>query len=791
MRNSFKEFYISSVGKDDNPGTKEAPFATLGRAKQEVIKCCDDMDGDVVVNIAPGYYPLEKTEVFDERCSGKNGYNVVFRGTDKNNPPIFSGGTKITGWKKCPDGKLWCAETNIEKMRTLYINGFPAQRAVSRYLYEPIDVYHEEGSSHFADGLIVSAENFRSDIAHPEELELVWPLMWTHQRTPVEDFIKQNDKVIIKMKQPCFDFGRTKEFGGTNPAATNEPGSKGKRFYLENALELLDEPGEFYFSKTEKKVYYYPFSEENLEEAEVYTGTTEFMLKIAGATKEKKVHNLIFDNLEFRYGAWNGVTEEGLIGTQVDLLVTEVNGLVANYGKPLPAQIEILNAEDFEMKNCRIASMGSSAISMCHGVKNAKIIGNRITDISGTGILIDHWDHRGVFPDYMERCENIVVSNNVIHRAATEFRGMTAITIMFPKNVTVSHNDIKRVPYTGISFGWGWGGAKEERACNNHVEYNRIEDVTSASHDGGHIYTLDTLKDAYIRGNYLIKAEDYRGGIYLDSGTRDVKILDNVIEDSEQWFFARAFVGIERIVAYGNYFEEGSYADLDHINVVQYDNICVPHDKDGRIMWPQEALEIIDFAGLDNEYQHLLEGTEFPEWRKDVLDYQPKAEFANEKSTWVNATAFIDGAGEGSAYHTMDGKPVRLYTDCYGSALNETNPGDWLKYDIYVTKTDEYRLQIKAADREEVTKIAPKVNLYIDEKLIVKNAELTSKGFWLDVWRRPNIPYPIHDIGTARIEKGAHTVKIEFIDNTPSFEAWRFYNESILSELVYDEGIMQ
>ena len=108
-----------------------------------------------------------------------------------------------------------------------------------------------------------------------------------------------------------------------------------------------------------------------------------------------------------------------------------------------------------------------------------------------------------------------------------------------------------------------------------------------------------------------------------------------------------------------------------------------------------------------------------------------------------------------------------------------------------MTKTDEYRLQIKAADREEVTKIAPKINLYIDEKPIVKNAELASTGFWLDVWRRPNIPYPIHDIGTARIEKGAHTVKIEFIDNTPSFEAWRFYNESILSELVYDEGILQ
>ena len=541
----------------------------------------------------------------------------------------------------------------------------------------------------------------------------------------------------------------------------------------------------------QKRIYYYPFEQEKLEEAQVYAATTEFLLKIKGSSKNHKIHNLIFDNLAFRYGAWNGVTEEGLIGTQADLLITEINGLVAHKGKPLPAQIEIVNAEDLEIRNCRITSMGSSAISMCDGVKNSRIIGNCITDISGTAILIDHWDHTKVVPDNMERCENIVVSNNVIHRAATEFRGMAAITIMFPQNATVSHNDIKCVPYTGISFGWGWGAADIKDACNNYVEYNRIEDVTDVAHDGAHIYTLDTLTNGFIRGNYLVKAGDYRGGIYLDEGTRDLKIVGNVIEDSEQWLFARVFVHLERIAAYGNYFEESSYATLDYVNVTHYDNIEVPHDKNGDIVWPEAAQEIIRFAGLEDKYQHMLENTRFPHWRKNVLDYQPRVEFACEKGTWINATAFIKGAGEGSAYHTTDGKPVRLYTDHHGSMLNETNPGDWLKYDIYVTKTEEYQIQVKAADREEVTKIAPKINFYIDGKLVIKEAELTPNGFWLDEWRRRNIPYPIYNIGMAKIEEGTHTVKIEFVDNTPSFEAWRIYNENILADMVYDEGVLK
>ena len=37
--------------------------------------------------------------------------------------------------------------------------------------------------------------------------------------------------------------------------------------YLENALELLDEPGEFYFDRAEKKLYYLPMEDEDMETA--------------------------------------------------------------------------------------------------------------------------------------------------------------------------------------------------------------------------------------------------------------------------------------------------------------------------------------------------------------------------------------------------------------------------------------------------------------------------------------------------------------------------------------------
>ena len=53
----------------------------------------------------------------------------------------------------------------------------------------------------------------------------------------------------------------------------------GKVFFLENAIELLDEPGEFYYNKDEKVIYYYPYKAQDMETAETYVGRVERMVK--------------------------------------------------------------------------------------------------------------------------------------------------------------------------------------------------------------------------------------------------------------------------------------------------------------------------------------------------------------------------------------------------------------------------------------------------------------------------------------------------------------------------------
>ncbi len=783
MNTIYKQFYVSPKGLDTNPGSEKAPFKTINAAICEVKKVNKEMTGDIIVNIMSGYYQIDNTIVIDEWVSGKNGFNVIFKGTDKTKKPVLSGGVKITGWKKCKNSSLWCAPLDVDSMRTMYVNGLPCMRASSKYLYAPIDNYKAEGSENVVDGIVMPAENFRCDYAHPEELELVWPIEFTLQRTPVETIIKQDDKVIIILKQPCFDFGFTKEAEFTSPGADKEKGKK--RFFIENAKELLDEAGKFYWSKTEKVVYYWPYDEEDMETAEIYTCQTEGIIKLAGANMFSKVKNIVLDNLEICYGGWNEVSNEGLITTQADVTINKKYGLVAREGKYIPAQIDIKNADNVHITNCYIHSLGSTAVCMSEAVINSTVTGNKLTDISGTGIMIDHWDHRQQMPANMERCKNLFIKNNLIHRAACEFKGHTAITLFFPQSAIVSHNDIKNTPYSAISWGWGWGGANVTDAHSSRMEYNRIEDVTDVLHDGGHIYMLDTL-NGVIEGNYLIRAGEYRGGVYLDSGTRDLVIRNNVMQDTEQWLFARAFVKLERIVAYDNYFEQGSHSERDYINVTDYNNIEAPSDESGNTIWPLEAQKIIDNAGLEDDYKYMLEGSDIPNWRKDLHDFQPTTMFATEESTWVLCNTFLVDPTQG--YYTIDGKMPSVFSTSLSSYINEAKPNEWYRYEINVAEDGEYDCEIRTAQREEKPKTTAKVTVSVDGVDVIKEKELPDNGFYVDTYWRKSKHHPNINLGKVKLTKGSHRIKILFTDNTPSFESFRFYNEEIFKSAVYDEG---
>src|SRR5579863_617143 len=100
------EFYVSPAGNDANPGTREAPFATIARARDAVRPIAGMRP--VTVFLRGGTYALSEPLVFRPEDSGKPGAPVRYSAFP-GEKPVVSGGRTIRGWKAAPGG-LWTAE---------------------------------------------------------------------------------------------------------------------------------------------------------------------------------------------------------------------------------------------------------------------------------------------------------------------------------------------------------------------------------------------------------------------------------------------------------------------------------------------------------------------------------------------------------------------------------------------------------------------------------------------------------------------------------------------------------
>jgi hypothetical protein len=651
--------FVSENGDDNGTGQQDSPFKTIGRAKQEIAATNASMSDNIIVNILPGYYKLDATEIFGIAHSGKNGYNVIFRGTDPLSPPIISGGTKITGWTLWSNG-IWRAPvTGVAEIRNLYINGIPATRARSEFTYQSLGEYSDSNGT----GFTVSHHTFPPSFAHPEELELVWELYWCNQRTPVVNIVRETDRVIMLMKQPCFSMD-------TGTPQVNP--STGSRFFIENAIELLDKPGEFYYNKTEGMIYYYPYEQENL--SETYVGSTEFMFKIAGESPDNRVSNIVFDNLDIRYGAWNDVSENGLIGIQADQILDTANGSDAK--KMMPAQFTVEKASNIVIKNCKFSCLGSAAISMVDAVSNSNIEGNVIKDISATGVIIGTWDHATAV-EGMKMCENINVNNNVFRRVANEYRGCTAISAYYENSINIRHNDIKEIPYTGITVGWGWGYRDVVNCGNINISNNRIDNTMYTLYDGGPIYTLGPLRSSVISNNYLLNSNYYVKGVYTDSGSAYLNINNNVMDcgsgNNNYWWFM-GFNYTHDMLAQDNFITP-SINNYNGINNIIQNTTVVTGE------WPAMAQNIIANTGVEAKYAGLLSGVERPAWRESIIK-TPKTPYTT--GYLVEAEDFVN------SYDPTTGTPTVV-----SDGANEYvsfNPPEWMEYHVNVNESGTYTL---------------------------------------------------------------------------------------------------
>jgi hypothetical protein len=71
-----------------------------------------------------------------------------------------------------------------------------------------------------------------------------------------------------------------------------------KRYYVENVLEALDQPREWYLDAANNCVYYYPTAWEDMNSIQVEVPLVQFLVRITGAS------NIQFQGIEFANSDW-------------------------------------------------------------------------------------------------------------------------------------------------------------------------------------------------------------------------------------------------------------------------------------------------------------------------------------------------------------------------------------------------------------------------------------------------------------------------------------------------------
>jgi len=585
-------FFVSPAGRDENPGTEAAPFRTIERARDAVRAIPRERRVEASVILRGGVYAIERTIVFTAEDSGTGGRPVVYRAAD-GETPIVSGGRRITGWE--PDsGGRWKAPSPIEEFRQLYVDG---RRAVRARGDAPSGIALEG-----EDGYRIPSPAMAS-WRNPQDIEFCYLVVWTHTRCKVAGLGRDGGSTIATMLQPGFRLARRKEGVHVDLPST-----------IENALELLDEPGEWYLDRPARMVYYIPRPGEDPRKVVIIAPAVERLVAIEG-TLDRPASEIRFAGITFAHSTWLQPSRIGHPDVQANFLPDTEKPLerggtittVHNENLKSPSAILCRAACEIRFEGCTFTRLGGGGIDIERGSRGNAIIGCRFIDIAGTAIQVGDVgrdDHHP--PDPRHVVKDNRVENNLIREVAVEYKGGVGIFVGYTDGTIIAHNEIADLPYSGVSIGWGWGeedagGGAEHYfqpfrydtptpARNNRCEYNHIHHVMRELQDGGAIYTLSRQSGTIIRGNAIHDNPGSPGGIYLDEGSAEIEITGNIV-----W-------NVPNPMNYNNHVQGRKATCKEHDNFFGV-------DPAGASRIPDEARVILERAGLDPEYRKLLAGT--------------------------------------------------------------------------------------------------------------------------------------------------------------------------------------
>lgn len=556
------EIWISPKGSDFNDGTRQFPKATLTSALRQAREWRRTEDnriqGGITIYVEGGTYAFHEPVFIRPEDSGTKESPTIIRsvGDEK---VILSGGISINGWKK--QGKVWVADVPAFNgrpldFRQLWVNGKKAVRARDVEDFEKMNricSVDEKNEILYVPAvsicrLIDNKGNLKAKYA-----EMVLHQMWCVANLRIRSVEVQGDSAAIRFHQP--ESRIQFEHPWPRPMVTTD--GHNSAFYLTNARELQDVPGEWYHDIDARKVYYYPREGEKMQEAEVIVPAVETLVRVEG-TLDRPVCHIRFEKITFSYTTWMRPSEKGHVPLQAGMYLTDgyridpkmqrnyLNHPLDNQGwlgRPAAA-VRVVAARQIDFERCRFEHLGSTGLDYEEAVQGGVVRGCLFRDIAGNGLLVGsfspaaHETHLPYDPaDRREVCTQQQINNCYFTEIGNEDWGCLAIAAGYVGDVNIEHNEISEVPYSGISLGWGW---TQTVNCmrNNRVHANLIHHYAKHMYDVAGIYTLGSQPKSYVTENCVHSI--YKPGyvhdpnhwfyLYTDEGSSFITVRDNWTE---------------------------------------------------------------------------------------------------------------------------------------------------------------------------------------------------------------------------------------------------------------------
>ncbi len=484
------EIHVSPDGLDTNPGTKEAPLATVGAAR-DVLRSSNKLGKEpCTVTLADGVYYLPETLVFAPEDSGSSAFPVVYRAENRGKA-VLSDGLKLDlDWKVYKEG-IYQAKTPAGlDIDQLFVDGanqrmarypnYDAAKKTEAYQGYAANAFSKERAANWADpagGYIHAMHRSRWGGYH---------YRITGKNTSGEV---------------------TYEGGWQN---NRQMGMHKSQRMVENVFEELDAAGEWFHDADANVLYYMPEASIDLEEAVIEVVRLRHLVNIYGDLKlpvasmaipdpGNKISDLTLETPETMKPVQR-IQLQGLrfAGARRTFMDTREPLLQSDWAIYRGGAVHLRGTEYITIENCDFEELGGNAVFVDGYNRHSVIRGNLFknngaTDVNFVGSFaavrsprfgyqtmphpLESVD-RKIGPKTEEYPADCLVEDNLMTRCGRVEKQSSGVNISMSSRITVRHNTIFDTPRAAINICDGtWGG--------HVIEWNDCFETVLETHDHG------------------------------------------------------------------------------------------------------------------------------------------------------------------------------------------------------------------------------------------------------------------------------------------------------------------